>query len=939
MSGGVKARLGLASDLVKSRIVCNDIVPYIKNDIKTLRNAGFNVYPPDLTRAYPKCIMWYVLDSSGGIIIVPEKYSSYLGINLRHLFKQGMRTPLHYISLLSKRSVIGTAYPISHNQTLIVERDLVDIVPTLRYFTSHPLFPQEVIFLLSGSGRAIYYPDENVVNTRQNIAFDMKNIDQPDQDGFFTYRYRDKKYMAMALPFSAPAEWRIYYSLPIEVIYHILREALLLHLSMLLVLTGFIFLLLHSLLKRVFSRPVAEIVHAVEKQGTDHVDTIDPGLAHGILELESILKAIESRDIAVARAAQQLSAVLNSLDAYVYVSDLQTYELLFVNYKVKEWAGDITGSKCHEHIPAIPVKQPCKLCIDEKIINEHGKPSGVYIWEYENTLTDHWFECRVRAIPWIDGRLVRLVTATDITWRKKAERDLFNEKERLAVTLASIGEGVITTDTKGRIILMNPVAEKITGWNLKTARNRTFGEVVRLVEERSEQQCLNPVERAMESGTVTSLDGKCRLVRKDGTWCNVSHSAAPIFDRERKIIGAVVVFSDITEELRTSKELLKVKKLETVGVLAGGIAHDFNNIIAAIMGNIELAQFSLKPSDTPYRQLDNAIKACGRARDLAQQLLTFSKGGAPVCRPTSLPELIKESADFVLHGSNALCTYEFATDLWKAEVDRGQMSQVIQNLVLNSIHAMPDGGRLTIKCFNCTDQKLISRAGLPLTRYIGIEIEDAGTGIPHEIMDKIFEPYFSTRHTGSGLGLAIVHSIIAKHGGAILVDSVQGQGTVFTILMPAAEESEAQKAGNANNEKKAPASPALVLVMDDDPMIRSLARDILKIYGHETIEAEDGRQAVEIYTKQMKEQKPVDMVIMDLTIPGGMGGVEALKRLLEIDPAVSAVVASGYSNDPVMSNYREYGFKGRLIKPFSMKEMGDIVVRLTAEKGNRDKAS
>ena len=935
MAMGVKARLGVAADLVRDRLLCDYIVPDINRDIQALRSRGLHVYSPDQIGSHPKCILWYVLDSSGTVVIVPEKYRSYRGINLGSFFNRGIsRTPLHYISLLSKRSVIGTAYPLEDNLTVIVERDLVDIIPTLRYFTTNPIFPQEVIFLLSGSGRAIYHPDKNVVNTRQNIAFDMKEKSLPDDNGFFTYRSMGRKYIAMSMTISAPPQWSIHYSLPVEVVYQILKDALLLHLSMLLVLIGFIFVLLRWLLNRVFSRPVRDIVKAVERRGIYHTGGLKPELAHGISELESILKAIESRDVAVAKAAEQLSAILNSIDAAVYVADMQTYDLLFVNDRIKEWAGDVKGKKCYEALQS-GFTEPCPFCTNKMLVDENGRPSGVYRWEYENSVAGRWYECRDRAIPWTDGRLARIEISTDITWRKEAEKEIFNEKERLAVTLASIGDAVITTDIQGRISLMNPVAEKITGWSIHDARGKPFTEVIQLINERGSRQCFNPVELAMKTGSITPLEGNTNLVRRDGTSCSIADSAAPIFDRDRRIIGAVVVFRDITDELRTREELLKVKKLETVGVLAGGIAHDFNNIIAAIMGNIELAQFSLNPSEKAYRQLDNAIKACGRARDLAQQLLTFSKGGTPVRKRTSLPELIRESADFVLHGSNAACTYDFADNLWKADLDRGQMSQVIQNLVLNSIHAMPDGGNVRITCTNCTDEGLIATAGLQPGRYIAIEIKDTGIGIPKEIIDKIFEPYFSTKQTGSGLGLAIVHSIIAKHDGAILVDSKQGKGAVFTILIPAAYESGKIAGNNSGQGKTTMVSPATILIMDDDPMIRDLAADILKIYGHKTIEAEDGRQAVDIYIQRMKKGRPVDMVIMDLTVPGGMGGVETIQKLLEIDPDVTAVVASGYSNDPVMSDYRKYGFKGTLTKPYSMKEMGDIVVRLATGSRNR----
>jgi len=928
MARAVRARLGVAADLVRDRILCNSIVDDIKKEAIPLIDRGASVYEPDPKNQRCGNILWYCLDETGRVILIPKKYRLYLGIDFSAIFHRGTEpSTYHYQSILTKHSVVGIACPINHRYTLVIERDLVDIIPSIKYFTRNPIFPQEVIFLLSGSGRAVYHPDESVVKTRANLAFSMKERNKPDHYGFFRYTHEGRKFIAMSMSFAVPAQWRIYYSLPAEVIQHNLEKTLLINLSMLLLLMGFTFLLLHYLLSRVFSRPVGNIVHAVETGHTDRVNTLDRRMAGGIAELESILKAVETRDIAVAQVTEQLNAILNSIDASVYVADMETYELLFINDRIKRWAGDVIGKKCFEALQPNQ-KRPCPFCTNRMLVNAQGEPAGVYLWEYENQVTGKWYECRDRAIPWTDGRLVRIEISTDITWRKETEKEIFNEKERLAVTLASIGDAVITTDTEAIITLMNPAAEKITGWPANDAMGKAFEEVVKLQNQRTGNRCSNPVERALITGDVTVLENSCCLVRRDGTTCTIADCAAPIFDRGKKIIGAVVVFRDITEELRTQKELLKIKKLETVGVLAGGIAHDFNNIIAAIMGYIELAQFELNPSEKPYRQLDHAIKACGRAKDLAQQLLTFSKGGTPVKKRTSLPELIRESADFVLHGSTAVCKYRFAHDLWMADVDRGQLSQVIQNLVLNSIHAMQGGGTIWIRCSNCNDPKVIAHAGLPAGRYVKIEIEDTGSGIPEEIIDKIFEPYFSTRNTGNGLGLSIVHSIISKHNGAIKVRSEKGRGAVFTILLPAAEESTQEDREIPYSLKDAATEPATILVMDDDPTIRTLASDLLKIYGHRTIEARDGREAMEIFKKMRASGRHVDLFIMDLTVPGGMGGVEALQKLLEMDPDVRAVVASGYANDPVMTNFHKYGFKGALVKPYTLKELGDLIVRL-----------
>ena len=928
MSKAVKARLGLARDLVRSRILCDDVLNDIKKDVRLLVGRGQDVYSKREISLYPRCVFWYVLDHKGRVVLVPERYRSFLGLDLGSIFRNGAGAqPHHYISIFTRRSVVGAAYPMERNYTVIVERDLVDIIPTIKYFSKNPIFPHETIFVLSGTGRVIYHPDENMVKTRENLLAEMQDRSEPNDYGFFFYSRLGEKHLVMSMPFAAPVQWKIYYSLPTDIVRDHLTPPLLTHFFMLLITSGIMFILLWFFLHRFFSRPVRRIVAAVERPGPDSEKVLDDNLAEGVRELEHILKAIKARDMAVRRAAEQLSAILNSMDASVYVADMETYELLFINEKIRQWAGDAEGKKCYEVLQS-GRDAPCPFCTNSRLVDENGEPSGVVIWENEKIEEGRWFECRDRAIPWTNGKLVRIEISTDITWRKEIEREIFNEKERLTVTLKSIGDAVITTDTDSRIMLMNPVAEKITCWSQKEAAGRPFMEVVRLFHNKTQGPMESPVKRAIETGNIITLDRNCGLIRKDGTKCRVADSAAPIFDRDRNIIGAVVVLRDITEELRTQKELLKIRKLETVGVLAGGIAHDFNNIIAAIMGNIELAQYAVKPTDKAYRQLDNAIKACARAHELSMQLLTFSKGGTPVKKRTFLPELIRESADFVLHGSRIICRYHFAKDLRPAEIDRGQISQVIQNLVLNSIHAMPQGGKLEICCSNCSDVRVLKRFNLPPGHYVKMEIRDWGKGIPEQIIDKIFEPYFSTKHTGSGLGLAIVHSIISKHGGAVRVESEQGQGTTFTILIPACSGHEQAKPVEDTGPRQESTQKAVVLVMDDDDMVRTIASEILKTFGHKVIEASDGKEVVEIYRDRMEKGKHIDLLIMDLTVPGGMGGVEAMEELLKMDPHVKAVVASGYSNDPVMSNYQKYGFKAALLKPYTIKEINEVISRI-----------
>ncbi len=509
--------------------------------------------------------------------------------------------------------------------------------------------------------------------------------------------------------------------------------------------------------------------------------------------------------------------------------------------------------------------------------------------------------------------------------RKQAWNDLSAEQERLSVTLKSIGDGVMTTDTEGKIVLLNKVAEKLTGWTNEGASGKPSAEVFHIINEKTGQKCLSPVEQVLESGRIVGLANPTALIAKDGTIRSIADSAAPIRDRDSKVIGVVLVFQDVTNERKTEDELLKIKKLESVGVLAGGIAHDFNNILSAILGNIELASFRIAEGDIGTATLlADARKATKRATKLTGQLLTFSKGGDPVKEETSLASLIAESADFVLHGSKAVCSYSFPEDLWKVDVDSGQIGQVIQNIIINAKQAMPEGGTISIECANIYDVVEETLLNVTTGDYVRIIIQDTGIGISKVIIDKVFDPYFTTKQEGSGLGLAICHSIIYKHNGYLTVNSIVDKGSTFTLYLPAIRSTEEKSTEKALQETQAVKS-ARIMVMDDEKMLLEVAKAQLTVLGHESVMVSDGSQAISMYKEMQALGTPVDLVLMDLTIPGGMGGQEAAEKLLQIDPKAKLIVASGYSNDPVMADYKKYGFCCAIAKPFDLKELGDAI--------------
>lgn len=421
--------------------------------------------------------------------------------------------------------------------------------------------------------------------------------------------------------------------------------------------------------------------------------------------------------------------------------------------------------------------------------------------------------------------------------------------------------------------------------------------------------------------TFTTKEGRKILIEGNAI-CNFENGK-PTFTH--------CIFQDVTEKKSMEKELIKGQKLESLGILAGGIAHDFNNLLTAILGNISLARMYATPGDEVIEYLNKTENASMRAQGLTKQLLTFSKGGAPIKKITSVTDLVKDCSSFVLRGSKVKCDFHFEDGLKAVEADEDQLSQVVQNLVINASQAMPDGGIITIHGHNrIITQELLPP--LPAGEYIELLFEDHGIGIAAEDLSRIFEPYFTSKSTGSGLGLAISYSIIKKHGGTINVNSNPGKGTIFSILLPAVQ---SQNDTVEKSEDLPQITPARVLLMDDDTSIRDIASAMLEIMNCSVKTAQNGNEALRLYAEAIQERSPYDFVIMDLTIPGGMGGKEAISELLALDPDAKVIVSSGYANDPIMANHAAYGFKAILPKPFTFKNFNQIVAKIMEDAPER----
>ncbi len=421
-------------------------------------------------------------------------------------------------------------------------------------------------------------------------------------------------------------------------------------------------------------------------------------------------------------------------------------------------------------------------------------------------------------------------------------------------------------------------------------------------------------------------DGRTSFRALDGSIVHAAfHWWMPVYEGQPTPSRTQLVLIDLSDVIQAEEALvgerLRSSKLESLSVLAGGIAHDFNNLLTVVLGNLTLAMMDSQVMASAGRWLKESEGGALKARDLTQQLLTFAKGGDPVRKAVSLSDIVRESAVFALHGSTAKSAFMFTPGLWSAVVDKIQIGQVVQNLVINSAQAMPSGGTITVELSN---QVLAEREvdGLAAGRYVKLSISDTGTGIPAPILHRIFDPYFTTKAQGSGLGLATVYSIVKKHQGHVDVESQPGVGTSFYIWLPAAQEHEL-----SSNLKEAATGSRFVrvLFMDDEEPIRRLGQALLKGLGHEVCVVADGEAAITEFMQARARGRPYELVMLDLTVPGGMGGLAALEAIRALDPRIKAIVTSGYSSDPVMGNYRKYGFQGVVPKPYRISDLGRAI--------------
>ena len=491
----------------------------------------------------------------------------------------------------------------------------------------------------------------------------------------------------------------------------------------------------------------------------------------------------------------------------------------------------------------------------------------------------------------------RQQVTTALQSSERRYRSLFENTTDIILSIAS---------DSSRFTLVNPTWSLKLGYQQSESLSMTLPDII-VPDQR--QQWLEYLVALDTDTAVEFVEGT--LIARDGTELQVEGVATQTCEEGQ---GAYHFFlHDITEKQQAEAERLRMQKLDSIGILAGGIAHDFNNLLSAVVGNLNLAALICPNEGRLYSRLKDAEIAAYQASDLTRQLLTFSKGGEPIRELADLKVTIQDSVQFVLRGSNVRCDFKLAEDLWPAQVDLRQLSQVLQNLVINADQAMPEGGIITISAVNvrAEETSALPQSGRP---HVCISVVDQGVGISKQELTRIFDPYFSTKQSGHGLGLASAHSIVRKHEGWISVTSTLGEGSGFDIYLPA--ESDGIVVAASDSEQIIPGDGSCILIMDDEESVRNIMTEILELNGYKVKATAGGQEALECFADHLITRNPFALVITDLTVPGDMGGKELAERLHDIEPQLPILVASGYANDQIMANYSDYGFIGVLPKPF-----------------------
>jgi PAS domain S-box-containing protein len=515
----------------------------------------------------------------------------------------------------------------------------------------------------------------------------------------------------------------------------------------------------------------------------------------------------------------------------------------------------------------------------------------------------------------------------DITKRKLAEEALASEKERLAVTLASIGDGVIATDTNGKVLIFNKIAESLTGWTEEEAFGKPLSEVFHIKNEQTQKICENPVELVLRLGKVIGLANNTVLVSRDGTERIIADSGAPILDKKGNILGVVLVFHDVTETRRLQELATRAQRLETAGRIAGQVAHDFNNLLGPLVAFPELAREELAPNHQVIKYIDAMEKSAKKIADINQQLLTLGRRGHYGQVTLNLNEIITDIINQISHSGKIRIIRNLHQNLMNIKGGPAQIHRIIANLISNAIDAMQDRGELTVKTENYYVEDSMGKYGrIPKGEYAKITISDTGSGIPEKIMSKIFDPFFTTKKTdkqrGSGLGLSVVHAVVEDHGGFIDLESEVRKGASFYLYFPITREDI-----ETVEENYVPGGRESILIIDDDPVQRDVSIKLLGKLGYEIRTVESGEKAAELV-----KEKVYDLLILDMIMPNGIDGAETYKRILESNPYQKAVIVSGFAQTDRVNMALDLGASEYILKPLTIKSIARAIRKALDEK-------
>lgn len=492
----------------------------------------------------------------------------------------------------------------------------------------------------------------------------------------------------------------------------------------------------------------------------------------------------------------------------------------------------------------------------------------------------------------------------------------------IEILLDNILDSVFFLNSNGKIIYMNKIAQNLTEWLLKSAQNKYFSDVFKLKKSKSDFETYDCFTEILQTKKPQICKKPSILITQSGKEIEVRCNFFPIFGENNEFLGCLIIAQDFTDKRKYENALQNAMRLNSLGQLSSGIAHDFNNVLTTILGNISLAKLNLDEKGEIFNLLNEAEEGIDKARVMTQQLLTFASENNRDKEILEISELLKNFVSFTLSGSNVKCNFRFSKDLMNVEGNRSQLGQFIHNIIVHAVHSMPVGGNIKISAKNIKIPKE-NNFELEQGNYVMLTIQDNGIGMSESDLSHVFDPFYMSNMTGKDMGLAIVKDIIDQHNGTILIDSIVGEGTTFTIYLPAIF----QDSSSIKDIKgEIPRKHGKVLVMDDEDIIRRVLSKMLTQLGYEAHVVNEGVSAIKTYKEFLANNDRFDVVILDLTIRGGMGGKETIENLLKIDPKVKVLASSGYTTDDIMTNYESYGFSGALVKPYRVNELDKALI-------------